>query len=136
MREKIFIFISKIARQKLDAGRGVRAVWRGSRAARKPAIGPNRMYTILGSDQQQYGPVDEAAVIQWIQSGQANAATMIHKEGAPDWAAVASGRRTCRHPHSSTESVWYIEHPVWRNLWRLLGVWHFCKLGGARFGVR
>ena len=48
------------------------------------------VYTILGSDQEQYGPVHEAAVIQWIQSGQANAATMIHKEGASEWAAVAT----------------------------------------------
>ena len=48
------------------------------------------MYTILGSDQKEYGPVDEATVVQWIQSGQANAQTMIHKQGASDWQPVSN----------------------------------------------
>ena len=63
------------------------AVRGGTQARNRPQP---YVYTILGSDQQQYGPVDEAAVIQWIQSGQANAATMIHKEGTTEWAAVAT----------------------------------------------
>ena len=48
------------------------------------------MYTILGSDQKEYGPIDEATVVQWIQSGQANAQTMIQKQGASDWQPVSS----------------------------------------------
>jgi hypothetical protein len=48
------------------------------------------MYTILGSDQQQYGPVDAAGVIQWIQTGQANAATMVHKQGGSEWVPLSS----------------------------------------------
>ena len=48
------------------------------------------MYTILGSDQQQYGPVDAAGVIQWIQTGQANATTMVHKQGGSDWGPLSS----------------------------------------------
>lgn len=43
------------------------------------------MYTILGSDQQQYGPVDHAGVVQWIQSGQANAQTLVFKQGEAGW---------------------------------------------------
>jgi len=46
------------------------------------------MYTILGSDQQTYGPVDAATVRQWIQSGQANAQTQINVQGASDWVAL------------------------------------------------
>jgi len=48
------------------------------------------MYTILGSDQKEYGPVDEAAVVEWIQSGRANAQTMIQKQGGSDWQPVSS----------------------------------------------
>jgi hypothetical protein len=47
------------------------------------------MYTILGSDQKEYGPVDEATVVEWIQSGRANAQTMIQKQGAPDWQPIS-----------------------------------------------
>ena len=48
------------------------------------------MYTILGSDQQQYGPVDAAGVIQWIQSGQANATTMVYKQSGSEWVSLSS----------------------------------------------
>ena len=48
------------------------------------------MYTILGSDQKEYGPVDEATVVEWIQSGRANAQTMIQKQGASDWQPISS----------------------------------------------
>ena len=48
------------------------------------------MYTILGSDQQQYGPVDAAGVIQWIQTGRANATTMVHKQGGSGWVPLSS----------------------------------------------
>jgi len=37
------------------------------------------MYTLLGSDNQQYGPVSEEDVRQWIQAGRANGQTLAHK---------------------------------------------------------
>ena len=48
------------------------------------------MYTILGGDQQQYGPVNETEIIHWIQSGRATAGTMIHKEGGTEWVPLRS----------------------------------------------
>ena len=48
------------------------------------------MYTILGSDQQQYGPVDHAGVLQWIQNGQANAQTMVFKQGEAEWKPLSA----------------------------------------------
>ncbi len=46
------------------------------------------MYTIQGSDHKEYGPVDAATVMQWLQSGRANAQTMIKKD-AGAWAPLA-----------------------------------------------
>lgn len=48
------------------------------------------MYTIIGSDGQQYGPSDFNTVQQWIQSGQANAQTQVFKEGSPNWVPLST----------------------------------------------
>ena len=48
------------------------------------------MYTIIASDGQQYGPSDFATVQQWIQAGQANAQTMVYKEGTADWVPLST----------------------------------------------
>jgi len=48
------------------------------------------MYTILGGDQQQYGPIDQAGVMQWIQNGQATAETMVFKQGSPQWVKLGT----------------------------------------------
>ena len=48
------------------------------------------MYTILGGDQQQYGPVDQAEVMRWIQNGQATADTMIFKQGGSEWVKLST----------------------------------------------
>lgn len=43
------------------------------------------MYTIIGGDGQEYGPVDEATLRQWIQLGQAGPQTMVKLAGGTDW---------------------------------------------------
>ena len=43
------------------------------------------MYTIQGSDQNHYGPVQLAEVLRWIQNGRANAHTLVLKQGETDW---------------------------------------------------
>ncbi|MDH7501999.1 MAG: DUF4190 domain-containing protein [Verrucomicrobiota bacterium] len=43
------------------------------------------MYTILGKDGQEYGPVTEAEVRQWIAEGRVSAVTPIRKQDAPEW---------------------------------------------------
>lgn len=48
------------------------------------------MYTILGGDQQQYGPVNQAEVLRWIQNGQATAETMVIKQGSPQWVKLGT----------------------------------------------
>ena len=48
------------------------------------------MYTLLGSDNQQYGPVSEEDVRQWIQAGRANGQTLVYKQSAAEWAALST----------------------------------------------
>ena len=43
------------------------------------------MYTIQGSEQNHYGPVQLAEVLRWIQNGRANAHTLVLKQGETDW---------------------------------------------------
>jgi len=43
------------------------------------------MYTILGKDGQEYGPVTEAEVRQWIAEGRVNAVTPMRRQDAPEW---------------------------------------------------
>lgn len=43
------------------------------------------MYTIIGVDQKEYGPIPADLVLQWIAQGRANAQTMARAEGATDW---------------------------------------------------
>ncbi len=39
---------------------------------------------------QKYGPVDDAAMRQWIVEGRVKADTLVWNEGMPDWVAAAS----------------------------------------------
>jgi hypothetical protein len=43
------------------------------------------MYKILGSDQKEYGPVSAQQIIQWINEGRANGATLARAEGTETW---------------------------------------------------
>lgn len=43
------------------------------------------MYTILGKDGQEYGPVTEAEVRQWIAEGRVNAVTPIRRQDTSEW---------------------------------------------------
>src|SRR5882672_5316198 len=47
------------------------------------------MYTIIGVDQKEYGPIPADLVLQWIAQGRANAQTMARAEGATDWKPLA-----------------------------------------------
>ena len=48
------------------------------------------MYTILGGDGKQYGPVTAEAVRQWVNEGRANRNTQIRPEGSEQWQSLAS----------------------------------------------
>ena len=48
------------------------------------------MYKILGSDQKEYGPVSAQQIIQWINEGRANGATLARAEGTENWLPLAS----------------------------------------------
>ena len=48
------------------------------------------MFKIIGGDGEEYGPVDDAAVRQWIQEGRANAQTMLKREGQAAWAPLSA----------------------------------------------
>lgn len=48
------------------------------------------MYTIIGGDGKQYGPVDIAQLRQWIADGRANAQTQVQAAGSTVWQPVSS----------------------------------------------
>jgi hypothetical protein len=48
------------------------------------------MYTIIGGDQQHYGPVSTDDVRRWITEGRANAQTMALAEGATEWKPLSA----------------------------------------------
>ncbi len=41
------------------------------------------MYKIIGGDQKEYGPVPLDGIVEWIRGNQANALTLVQKEGGP-----------------------------------------------------
>ena len=43
------------------------------------------MYKIIGADGQQYGPVSDEKLRQWIAEGRVNAQTQILADGATEW---------------------------------------------------
>ena len=48
------------------------------------------MFTILGGDGKQYGPIPVATLREWIQQGRANAETQVLAEGATSWQALGT----------------------------------------------
>lgn len=48
------------------------------------------MYTILGGDGKEYGPVSVDQLKQWVREGRANALTQVRAEGATQWQALSS----------------------------------------------
>lgn len=48
------------------------------------------MYTILGQDGNQYGPVAADEVRRWIAEGRVNEATLIRPEGSQQWRAAST----------------------------------------------
>jgi hypothetical protein len=48
------------------------------------------MYTIVGGDQQQYGPVSVDEVRRWIAEGRASAQTQALAEGATEWKPLSA----------------------------------------------
>src|SRR5271154_2997582 len=46
------------------------------------------MYTIIGGDGKEYGPVTAAQVRSWIASGRANLQTRVRAEGSDEWRTV------------------------------------------------
>ncbi|HTA28877.1 MAG TPA: DUF4190 domain-containing protein [Candidatus Cybelea sp.] len=48
------------------------------------------MYKILGADQQEYGPVGENELREWISEGRANAQSQVQVEGSTEWRALGT----------------------------------------------
>ena len=48
------------------------------------------MYTILGTDGKEYGPVTADKIREWITAGRANAQTKIRKAGDAEWTAIGA----------------------------------------------
>ena len=48
------------------------------------------MFTILGTDGKEYGPVSADKVREWIAGGRANAQTQIKAAGAADWTTIGA----------------------------------------------
>lgn len=47
------------------------------------------MFTILGSDGKEYGPVTVEKIHEWVAGGRANLQTKIRRDGETEWKAVA-----------------------------------------------
>jgi hypothetical protein len=47
------------------------------------------MFTILGSDGKEYGPVTAGKIMEWIRDGRANLQTKARREGEPEWKTLA-----------------------------------------------
>ena len=43
------------------------------------------MYSVIGANQQQYGPATAQQLRQWIAEGRVNANTLVQPEGATEW---------------------------------------------------
>ena len=43
------------------------------------------MYTIIGADGREYGPVTIGQLRQWVSEGRANAQSPVFAAGAPEW---------------------------------------------------
>jgi TM2 domain-containing membrane protein YozV len=48
------------------------------------------MYKIIGTDGQQYGPVNAEQLRRWIAESRVNAQTLIQPEGAQEWRALSA----------------------------------------------
>ena len=48
------------------------------------------MYKIIGGDGQEYGPVTEQQIRQWIVQGRANEQSLVLREGASEWQPLSS----------------------------------------------
>lgn len=48
------------------------------------------MFTIIGADGKEYGPVTTEKVREWIAAGRANAQTQCRREGDPAWSTLGS----------------------------------------------
>ena len=48
------------------------------------------MYTIVGADGRQYGPISAEQLRQWLAEGRINAQTLVWTEGAPAWQPLAT----------------------------------------------
>jgi hypothetical protein len=47
------------------------------------------MFTIIGADQKQYGPVSADEIRQWIREGRADGRTLAKQEGTTEWKTLA-----------------------------------------------
>lgn len=47
------------------------------------------IYTIIGGDQKEYGPITETQLREWIVDGRANAQSRARVEGATDWKSLS-----------------------------------------------
>ena len=54
------------------------------------------MYTIIGADQKEYGPITEAQILQWISEGRVNGKTLAKVEGGA-WKPVATFPELAAH---------------------------------------
>ena len=47
------------------------------------------MYSIIGGDQKEYGPVTADQLRLWVTEGRVNAQTSVRIEGATEWRPLA-----------------------------------------------
>jgi hypothetical protein len=48
------------------------------------------MYYVIGADGNQYGPIDEPALVDWIRQGRVGAASLSFRSGEAQWVAMST----------------------------------------------
>lgn len=63
------------------------------------------MFTIIGADGKEYGPVSAETIRQWIATGRANAQTQCRREGEAAWSPIGARAEFAVPPTASPASV-------------------------------
>jgi hypothetical protein len=70
------------------------------------------MYTMIGGDGREYGPVDAGQIGQWVADGRANGQTKIRVENAAVWVPLSSIPELAAVLPSSTPSIPPLTSPI------------------------
>jgi hypothetical protein len=69
------------------------------------------MYKIIGADGNEYGPVNDEQIRQWIAEGRANEQTRVRVEDAPELADSGGPAGVCRRTGRQAAAAVFVFNP-------------------------